>query len=142
MSDIYIACTASCDQQFPIWNKEGGGTKGGRPAEKKQFVLIQGKANVADPRTLITPEGAVLTKVTPDALAVLEKDNAFQKMVKDGFMQVIKGKKPAAAKAKADMEAEDKSAPEIKEKIAKKVKAAGKKATKVTAGKISEGGDE
>ena len=82
MAKNYIHSTASQDMNYPIY---AGGTD--RPQKVKE-IIIKGRANVVDPRTLITPTGAV-TEVSDADLELLKKSSAFQRHVARGFMRVM-----------------------------------------------------
>jgi len=120
----HIISTASNDNVFPIWIKETG-VKGGRPAVADRRILIKGKANVANPKTLITPRG-VVTTVSDEELVELKKIKAFNAMVRDGFYVIEAGKKPVVEEVVKDMTKKDKSAQptpaDFKDKKGPKVK--------------------
>lgn len=82
MAKNYIHSTASQPMIYPIY---AGGTD--RPVKVKE-ILIKGKANVIDPRTLTTPTG-VVTEVSDEDLELLKKSAAFQRHVARGFMRVM-----------------------------------------------------
>lgn len=82
MAKNYIHSTASQDMNYPIY---AGGTD--RPQKVKE-IIIKGRANVVDPRTLITPTGAV-TEISDADLELLKKSSAFQRHVARGFMRVM-----------------------------------------------------
>ena len=82
MAKNYIHSTASADMTYPVY---AGGTD--RPTKIKEIV-IKGRANVIDPRTLFTPTGAV-TEVSDADLELLKKNAAFQRHVARGFMRVM-----------------------------------------------------
>ena len=82
MAKNYIHSTASQDMNYPIY---AGGTD--RPQKVKE-IIIKGRANVVDPRTLITPTGAV-TEISDADLELLKKSAAFQRHVARGFMRVM-----------------------------------------------------
>ena len=82
MAKNYIHSTASQDMNYPIF---AGGTD--RP-QKIKDIIIKGRANVVDPRTLVTPTGAV-TEISDADLELLKKSAAFQRHVARGFMRVM-----------------------------------------------------
>lgn len=82
MAKNYIHSTASQDMNYPIY---AGGTD--RPQKVKE-IIIKGRANVVDPRTLVTPTGAV-TEISDADLELLKKSSAFQRHVARGFMRVM-----------------------------------------------------
>lgn len=79
----YIHSTSSQPMIYPIY--AGGGQN---RAQKIKEILIKGKANVVDPRTLVTPTG-VVTEVSDADLELLKKSAAFQRHVARGFMRVM-----------------------------------------------------
>lgn len=78
----YIHSTASQPMVYPIYAE-------GRQNQARviKTIRIEGYANVANPVTLVTPNGAV-TEVSDEDLALLKRDPAFQRHVKAGFMKV------------------------------------------------------
>lgn len=82
MAKNYIHSTASQPMVYPIY---AGGTD--RPVKVKE-IRINGKANVVDPRTLVTPTG-VVTEVSDEDLELLKKSAAFQRHVARGFLRVM-----------------------------------------------------
>lgn len=79
----YVHSTASQDMTYPIYS-EGQQNQ----ARIIKSIIIKGRANVTDPRTLFTPTGAV-TEVSEEDLALLKKSDAFQRHVLKGFMKVM-----------------------------------------------------
>ena len=99
MAKNYIHSTASQDMNYPIF---AGGTD--RP-QKIKDIIIKGRANVVDPRTLVTPTGAV-TEISDADLELLKKSAAFQRHVARGFMRVMQESELNTA----DMQKKDNSA--------------------------------
>lgn len=77
---------------------------------KGMEVTIKGGANVIDAVHINTPRG-VATQVTDEELAFLMTDPTFLSDMKNGFLEVVKGKSNAVDKAVKDMQPADKSAP-------------------------------
>lgn len=109
----YIYSTASNDTVFPIWIKAAGSAQSIRAAQHERKILIRGKANVINTQSLITPKG-VVSEVTDDELAELQKMSAFNASVKAGFYTVEK-KKVEVEKVVKDMTKKDKSAQKVKQ---------------------------
>lgn len=81
----YIHSTASQPMIYPIYAGTGSGQN---QAQKIKEIFINGTANVVDPRTLMTPTGAV-TEVSDADLELLKKSAAFQRHCARGFMRVM-----------------------------------------------------
>lgn len=73
-------------------------------------ILIEGGANVADKR-LITPAGAVVTKIDADQLERLRSDPVFKLHEENGFLKVSAHKEDGEKVAGDDMVSRDASAP-------------------------------
>lgn len=101
----YIYSTLSNDQQFTVWNTDEDGKR--LPIIQRQ-ILINGKANIANKKTLITPKG-IITKVTEEELGQLQRVSAFCSHVKDGFISIEHDKKEVEEVVK-NMKGKDKSA--------------------------------
>lgn len=82
--------------------------KNGLPRALKKVVILGG-ANVARPKTLITPVG-VVTRISGEDLEFLMADPKFQKQIAGGFMSVINDDRDMENVAH-DMVKGDKSAP-------------------------------
>lgn len=82
MAKNYIHSTASQPMSYPVY-ASGNGT----PTKIKD-IIINGTANVMNPKTLFTPTGAV-TEVSDADLELLKKNDAFQRHVAKGFMRVM-----------------------------------------------------
>ena len=72
-------------------------------------VTIKGGANVAQPKTFITPNG-VLTRITQDDFDFLMKDEKFIDFMAKGFMSIISDDADVEQAAR-DMVKKDRSAP-------------------------------
>lgn len=117
----YIYSTSSSDQRITLYkNKVQPGEKMARAAVVTQSVFIKGKANIMDPKTMITPRG-VVTEVSDLELELLEGNKTFQKMVKDGFMYIERGAKQEkpVEKVVENMQKKDKSAQPTKKSLEK-----------------------
>jgi len=108
----FIYCSASSDQQFTDWKKPEAGKKVARPAVAGISVVIRGKANVMNPKTMtvLTPHGAV-TEVDDETLAFLESNKHFKDMEKRGFIKVSKGAKLSERQVNDDIVERDESSP-------------------------------
>ena len=80
----YIHSTASQDMTYRIY-AEGRSQNQATPIKD---IVIKGRANVVDPKTLVTPNGAV-TEISDADLELLKKNKHFQRHVTHGFMKVI-----------------------------------------------------
>jgi len=99
----YVFSTLTEDQAYTEWNPGGGDMP-----VKGRSVLINGGANKSN-RSLETPLGSA-TKVSDEELALLEKNQHFQRHRERGFVHVQKRKADVEHVAK-DMTAKDRSAP-------------------------------
>lgn len=70
---------------YPVYDNVGERTP---TASAKKRIVIKGGANVRNRYSLATPTGMV-TEVTDDELAYLQKDPGFQYHVAKGFMKVM-----------------------------------------------------
>ena len=119
----YITSTMSASVSYATYKQ----TAGGLPVIDREIV-IEGGANVMSKKLMVTPNG-VVTKVTDEELALLEKHPLFQTHLKGGFVRVSKSN-PQEDIAKVntkDMEQKDASAQRVDSDYTKK----GKKAPKV-----------
>ena len=73
-------------------------------------ILINGGANVADKR-LITPAGAVVTRIDAADLERLRTDPTFKLHEANGFLKVSEHKEDGEKVAAQDMKLRDESAP-------------------------------
>ena len=64
------------------------GSRGQLTSNYRKAVVIKGGANVKDKYTLHTPLGAV-TEVTDEEFEFLQKNDAFQRHVANGFMKIM-----------------------------------------------------
>ena len=72
-------------------------------------VIVKGGANVAQPKTFVTPNG-VITRVSQEDYEFLMADAKFQNFMAKGFMSII-GDDQDLETAARDMVKKDKSAP-------------------------------
>lgn len=105
----FIASTMSASVEYPLYSKAPEGAKDYVPTVLKR-VLIQGGANVALGRNLITSAG-IVTKITEDDLALLEANDVFKVHKANGFIQILDTKPEDAEAVAADMTTRDESAP-------------------------------
>jgi hypothetical protein len=109
-----IHSMASNDCVFPVYKaKQKGETSGENRIEKA--VIIKGKANVRDPKTLQTPKHSV-TEVTPEELKILQASPAFNRKLKAGFYSIDKVNGELKADKSAQMTEND---PRVKQSKAK-----------------------
>lgn len=87
---------------YPIYASNG---QKSQAATMLKTIRIKGGANVRNKYTLATPTG-VVTEVSDEDLALLQKDPAFQNHVAKGFMKVMNTEKVDVS----DMEKRDRSA--------------------------------
>ena len=95
---MFIVSRASQDCEYVVWGSTPNGTR-----LVKKSILIKGGTNVMDKTTMTTPNG-VVTEVSDEDYALLEKHTAFQRHMKRGFLEVMKEEKKArkVAKEKSD----------------------------------------
>ena len=106
--DFFVYSTASNDTAYVVHAE-------GRPGDPKvvtKRIVIKGKANVADRRTLITPVG-VMTRVSAEDMEFLQTRKSFLRHVAEGYIKFTQSKEDAEDVAK-DMVKKDKAAPKVK----------------------------
>lgn len=102
----YIYSSCSNDNFFPVWKSHP------RIGSYEQGVLVHGKANVQNKKTMETPRG-VATQVSKEELELLKVDPHFQNFVKRGVMVVDEkathgyGAETAGEKMEIDKGAQD-----------------------------------
>ena len=108
----FIYCSASADQMFHDYEKFENQGKVARPAVVRKSVLIKGKANVMNPKTMtvLTPHGA-MAEVDDDTLEFLEKNKHFVAMQQKGFIKVSKGEKLSKSQVQEDIVERDEASP-------------------------------
>lgn len=75
-------------------------------------ITIKGGANLADARTIVTPLGGVVTKVSDDQVEALNDDPTFKLHKENGFLTLSRSRPdPEAAVGADDLNSRDKSAP-------------------------------
>lgn len=100
----YITSTMSADVKYVIYKQAPTGFK-----VKDKAILVKGKANIADKKTLLTPHGTV-TKVSSEELELLKNNPVFKSHVDGGYL-VVSGLSKSNAEGKAkNMKKKDKSA--------------------------------
>lgn len=102
--EFYVYSTLSNDQAYTQWEVSTDGA----PHIATGRVLIRGKVNVTD-KHFHTPKG-VVTVITGEQLAKIERSGSFQRHKKAGYIKVERKKADPEAVAKADMTAKDASA--------------------------------
>lgn len=105
----YVYSTLTCDNTYNVYDNEGANKE--LPL-KLRSILIKGGTGIAT-KHLITPMG-IVTSVTDEELAILEKDEVFQQQAKAGFLIVSKTE-TNPEKIAADMVTRDGSAPYVPE---------------------------
>lgn len=68
--------------KYPIY------ARGSSRPQKIKEITIKGKANVLDPKTMVTPTG-VVTEISEADLEVLKQNPAFQRHCARGFLRVM-----------------------------------------------------
>lgn len=101
----YVYSTCSNDQVFVEYHKNEANSQN----EIVKRVLINGGANVAPVKRLVTPRG-IPTKITEEELEWLKAKKNFQHQVKAGFLSFSDHNVDAEVAA-ADMNGRDLSAP-------------------------------
>ena len=103
MAKVYIYSTSSSDNKYESFERSANGI-----VTEKNSLFIAGKANVSNPKTLVTPSG-MLTIVEEADYKAVESSDMFQRHLKRGFLKVSKTRVEAEDAAK-DMTAKDKAA--------------------------------
>ena len=106
----YIYSTMSSDNDIVFY--ADGASKNQKVKTGK--VTINGKANVANKRTFITPRGA-LTTLDDKAYDLIKENSSFKKWVEKGFIKVETKQADADEVASKDMTKKDKSAQKSKD---------------------------
>lgn len=102
----YVFSTLANDQLYTNWEVQ---STHGQDPQKLGHVLVRGGAGVANSHTIVTPRG-VVTEVSDDQLAHLEKNPDFQRHKANGFIRVeVRSKE--VDKVAGDMNETDKSRP-------------------------------
>jgi hypothetical protein len=106
----YIYSTMSADNDIILYKKNGEGKQ--VPDGK---VTIAGKANVANNKTLITPQG-VVTTLEDKEYDLIKDNNHFKKWIEAGFI-TVETKQAEVEKVAKNMTKKDKSAQKKKEDL-------------------------
>ncbi len=102
----YVYSTLSSDQEYCQYPRKADPKGIPQIIER---VFINGKANVTNKKTFVTPKG-VVTEVSDEQLKILDSITAFKDHKEAGFILVESKKAEPAKVAKASMKAKDKSA--------------------------------
>lgn len=112
----YIYSTASASCIFPVYIKKvQEGDKVARAAVETRRIEVKGGTGVAAKKTLIVPQG-VVTRVTDEEFAELEKIPAFCRKVERGFYKVEK-RNADVEKVVTDMPEKDRGAQATEEEF-------------------------
>lgn len=106
---VYIYSTMSSDNKINIF--VDGAEKGKKVIANS--VVINGKANISDKRTLITPKG-MLTTLDEEVYNKIKEDTHFKKWVNAGYITVEVKKADEVSDVSKNMTKKDKSAPKTK----------------------------
>lgn len=112
----YVYSTLTADQCYNSWTSDGS-VKGEPLPTVEHSVLIKGGSNVVDRKTLVTPTGAVVTKITEKDLNALNNNEVFKLHQANGFI-VVKEYAEDGEAAASDMDTRDQSAPLVPEDFA------------------------
>lgn len=115
----YILSSLSSDTKYCFWEKQGENIV----AVQKE-ILIKGGANVADKKTLITPNGAS-TEVSDKDLELLKTNPSFKRHLEKGFIKIVETDNKYKAQEEAEkLDQKDASAQKTPEDYQKKGKKA------------------
>lgn len=109
----YVYSTLTADQVYNSWTGDGS-EKGAALPTIEHSVLIKGGSNVVDRKTLVTPTGAIVTKITQKDLDALNENAVFKLHQANGFI-VVKEHAEDGEAAASDMDTRDQSAPLVPE---------------------------
>lgn len=109
----YVYSTLTADQIYNSWTHDGSEKNSALPTVEHS-VLIKGGSNVVDRKTLVTPTGAVVTKITQKDLDALNENAVFKLHQTNGFIKVKEHAEDGEAAA-SDMDTRDQSAPLVPE---------------------------
>lgn len=117
----FILSSLTNDTKYCFWEK-----KAENLVVVKKEILIKGGANVADKKTLLTPNGAS-TEVSEDELALLKENPSFKRHMERGYIKIVETDSKYKAKEEAEkLDKKDGSAqltPETYKKRGKKAPA-------------------
>lgn len=116
----YVYSTLTNDMEYHIFKERHEDSNRHTDVHKK--ILVKGGANRArdEPRP-VTPLG-VVTAVSDEDLALLEKDPHFIQHQRNGFIVVDRKKQSVAKIVEKHMKAKDNSAPKVESDFPKDVK--------------------
>jgi rRNA maturation endonuclease Nob1 len=103
MANVYLYSTMSADNCYANHEELPNGLH-----VKKEKLLVAGKANVSDPKTLLTPTG-MMTTVDEAEFKKFENNSMMKRHIEGGFIKVVKSKQEVETVVK-DMTKKDKSA--------------------------------
>lgn len=107
----YIFSTLAADVSYDTYNKGADSLP-----IKLSSIIVKGGTGIADSR-LMTPNGAIATKIDDEDLELLTRNPVFKAHVENGFITVLKGEADNGVVAK-DMLARDISAPLVESDFA------------------------
>lgn len=117
----FILSSLTNDTKYCFWEK-----KAENLVVVKKEILIKGGANVADKKTLVTPNGAS-TEVSDEELALLKENPSFKRHLERGFVRIVETDNKYKAKEESEkLDKKDGSAqltPEVYKKRGKKAPA-------------------
>jgi hypothetical protein len=117
----FILSSLTNDTKYCFWEK-----KAENLVVVKKEILIKGGANVADKKTLVTPNGAS-TEVSDEELALLKENPSFKRHLERGFVKIVETDNKYKAKEESEkLDKKDGSAqltPEVYKKRGKKAPA-------------------
>lgn len=109
----YVYSTLTADQIYNSWTHDGSEKNSALPTVQHS-VLIKGGSNVVDRKTLVTPTGAIVTKITQKDLDALNENAVFLLHKANGYIKVKEHAEDGEAVA-SDMDTRDQSAPLVPE---------------------------
>ena len=107
MANVYLYSTMSADNCYTNFTELPNGLH-----LKKEKLLVAGKANVSNPKTLLTPTG-MMTTVDEAEFKKFEDNPMLKRHIERGFLKVVKSKQDVDNVVK-DMTKKDKSAQKTK----------------------------
>jgi hypothetical protein len=113
----YIASTLSNSVEYVLYE----GTEDPKQMPNaRASVIIAGGANMAD-KHFVTPAG-VITSVTNEELALLDKNEVFKLHKTNGYLQIMDSEPKRVEDAAADMNAREPASPLVDEDFSTEVK--------------------
>lgn len=104
----YVFSTLAADVSYDTYKKGAGDLP-----IKSSSVTIKGGTGIADKR-LMTPHGAIATKISDEQLELLTHNPVFNAHVENGFVTVLKSETDGEVVA-SDMVSRDVSAPLVEQ---------------------------